>query len=204
MRLARIAVGTLVGFAAATSQAASPICKDYASALHDMAAVDQALRSRWELAEPTVGGTPRIVQLTAIVDRQNTARLKTFVKACGWPKRSVQGNAAVNDAWLLAQHADHDVRFQEVVLGLLRVAVDKGEAPGDQLAFLSDRVATSRGMPQLYGTQLDVKGECEIEFRALDDRAKVEARRKAIGWPALDDYKRMVMNSAMPEKCRGQ
>lgn len=74
----------------------------------------------------------------------------------------------------------------------------------DYLAYLSDRVALAQGGPQQCGTQRDIKGECELEFRSFDDRAKVEARRKAIGWPSLDAYRQLVLHNAMPEKCRSR
>lgn len=197
-------VATMV-LAWAPAAAESVECSGYAAALRQMVVADQALRSRWDFSESAPSAEPpRIVQLTDLVDRQNTARLKSLLRRCGWPRRSVHGAAAVDDAWLLAQHADRDRPFQQVALARLRDRVAQGEAPADHLAYLTDRVALAEGRPQLYGTQLTLKAPCELDFLPLDDRAKVEARRKAIGWPSLDEYRQLVLSHAMPGQCRPQ
>lgn len=184
---------------------ARPECAMLAADLAAMVRADQALRSRWDFgAQGDGSGPPRIVQQTQVVDKQNTENLKRLVRACGWPKRSIHGTDAVNDAWLLAQHADHDRKFQHVVLSLLQVAVAAGEAPGGQLAFLADRVAIAEGLPQLYGTQIDSKGLCEMDFFPLDDRAKVEQRRKDIGWPPLEEYKKLVVENVLGPNCKAK
>jgi len=200
-----LATSALAVFALAPAATATVECSGYAAALRQMVVADQALRSRWDFSEsaPTAE-PPRIVQLTELVDRQNTARLKSLLRRCGWPRRSVHGAAAVDDAWLLAQHADRDRPFQKAALARLRDRVDQGEAPADHLAYLADRVALAEGRPQRYGTQLSLKAPCELDFLPLDDRAKVEARRKAIGWPSLDEYRQLVLSHAMPGQCRQQ
>ena len=182
-----------------------PECTAFASDLAAMVQADQALRSRWDMgaqAQAQYGSErPRVVQQTEVIDRQNTENLKRLIKTCGWPKRSVYGAGAVNDAWLLAQHADHDRKFQRTVLTHLQSAVAAGEAPGGQLAYLADRVAVGEGKPQLYGTQLDSKGPCQMDFFPFDDRAKVEERRRAVGLPPLEEYKRLVQENVLPQSC---
>lgn len=177
-------------------------CAAFASDLAVMAQIDQALRSRWDTGADAFGSEPpQIVQQTQVIDRQNTESLKRMIKVCGWPKRSVYGAGAVNDAWLLAQHADHDRKFQRAVLVHLQRAVAAGEAPGGQLAYLADRVAVGEGKPQLYGTQLDSKGPCQMDFLPLDDRAKVEERRRAVGLPPLEEYRKLVQENLLPPGC---
>lgn len=191
--------------AALHAQAAPSDCPAFATDLRAMVLADQALRSRWPMDELASAKTaPRIVELTLVVDRRNTERLKVHVARCGWPTLGAYGDEAVNDAWLLAQHADHDPAFQKRVLVLLEAAVRDGQAPGGQLAYRADRVAIAEGRPQLYGTQLDVKGGCEVEFMAMDDVEKVEARRRTIGWPSLEVYKRRVIEELLPPHCRSQ
>jgi hypothetical protein len=147
------------------------------------------------------GKPPHILEQISIVDRTNTERLKRVLRQCGWPKQSVHGEQAVNDAWLLAQHADHDPKFQVWALGLLEDAVKQGEAAGDQLAYLSDRVAAAQGKPQLYGTQFDIVGECGLELRNVDSAEKVEERRKALGMPSLAEYREQVQRYVLPPQC---
>jgi Family of unknown function (DUF6624) len=87
------------------------------------------------------------------LDLENTAWLKAVVDRGGWPRRSEVGEQAALAAWLLVQHADHDLEFQRRCLGLLTEAVACGEADPDHLAYLTDRVRCAGGNPQLYGTQ---------------------------------------------------
>jgi hypothetical protein len=173
------------------------ICNDYSRTLRVMAEVDQALRDRWDYSviPPTTKSPselPAIVQKTMLIDRENTKRLRKLMALCGWPKRGVHGNQALSDAWLLAQHADNDAGLQRIVLSHIRKAVDAGEAPVDQLAYYSDRIALLEGKPQLYGTQLNLNKSCEFEFSPFDDVSKVEERRRKIGWPTLEEYKKSV------------
>ena len=178
------------------------VCQDVGSELEVMVAVDQALREHLIRELPTVGKSkPHIAEQLEIVDRQNTERLKRIVERCGWPQQSVHGEKAVNDAWLLAQHADHDLQFQTRVLKLLETAVKAGEAPGELLAYLADRVATARGDPQLYGTQFEMVGECGLELRRIDSLERVEERRKVLGMPSLREYREQMLRDAMPPKC---
>jgi hypothetical protein len=204
-----VAALTLMAVAAQSSQAAPAVCTGYAAELAVMVSVDQALRARWDFsALPAGAGSnaelPRIVQQTELVDRANTVRLKSLVRACGWPKRSVHGEQAVQNAWLLAQHADHDLPFQRFVRSLLEAGVKAGEVPPDNLAYLADRIATAEGKPQQYGTQLTQTGPCTFDFSPLDSRERVEERRKRIGLPALGDYRKLFEDMALPPGCKVQ
>jgi hypothetical protein len=92
------------------------------------------------------------------IDQRNTAGLKGVVDKHGWPGRSSVGDEGAHNAWLLAQHADRDRAFQKRCLKLMKDAVQKGEAAGKELAYLTDRVLVAEGQKQIYGTQFTVKG----------------------------------------------
>ncbi|PCI18997.1 hypothetical protein COB64_04490 [Candidatus Wolfebacteria bacterium] len=62
------------------------------------------------------------------VDKKNTQRMKEIIDEYGWPTKSMVGWHAANKAWLLVQHADHDVEFQKKCLKLMKEAVEKKEA----------------------------------------------------------------------------
>src|SRR5690606_30750870 len=81
-------------------------------------------------------------------DEARTARLAEIIDEHGWPTRSLVGEDGASAAWLIAQHSDLDVGFQERALGLLREAVADGEADPTELAYLEDRVARNQGRPQ--------------------------------------------------------
>src|SRR5262249_17953977 len=77
---------------------------------------------------------------TEEIDKRNMAWLKGVVAKHGWPGKSLVGEEGAHNAWLLVQHADRDRPFQKRCLELLKDAVQKGEAAGKDLAYLTDRV----------------------------------------------------------------
>ena len=125
------------------------------------------------------------------IDRRNTERMKRIVDRYGWPGKSLVGADGAHAAWILVQHADHDRPFQRRCLNLLTEAVKKGEASGEDLAYLTDRVRVGDDEKQVYGTQLrEVDGQ--YEPFPIEDELNVDARRKSVGLPPLADY----LNSA--------
>jgi hypothetical protein len=125
------------------------------------------------------------------IDRQNTGRMQEIIKQYGWPGKSLVGSDGAHAAWLLVQHADRDRPFQKRCLVLLAEAVKKGEATGEQLAYLTDRVRVGEKKPQVYGTQLRwVDGK--LQPQPIEDEANVDRRRKGVGLPPLADYLRFA------------
>lgn len=125
------------------------------------------------------------------VDTANTAWLEGVVATRGWPGRSLVGADGGNAAFLLVQHADRDTAFQAHVLPLLERAYAAGEAEGQQVALLTDRLAVARGEPQVYGSQADIT-DGRVVLRPIGDSADVDARRARIGLPPLAEYVRVL------------
>ncbi|MBL7022226.1 hypothetical protein ISR92_02850 [Patescibacteria group bacterium] len=90
------------------------------------------------------------------MDKNNTIKLKKIVKKYGWPDIPMVGKKGAEAAWILAQHADHDLNWQKKCLKLLQASYDKGNIESKYLALLTDRVLTGSGKWQLYGTQFHV------------------------------------------------
>jgi hypothetical protein len=95
----------------------------------------------------------------ARISCKHKVELKKIIKEIGWPVISKVGKEASQAAWLVAQHADHDVKFQEYCLNLMKNASD-GDVLKKQIAYLTDRILVNTGKKQLYGTQfyLNKKG----------------------------------------------
>jgi len=121
------------------------------------------------------------------VDHDNTAWMKELVTHHGWPTIARVGEQGASDAWLLVQHADQDVDFQEQCLGLLREAAAHGQASKTNLAYLEDRVAMHRGRPQRYGTQF-VQKDGKYVPHTLEDPARVDEWRASVGLDSLAEY----------------
>lgn len=111
------------------------------------------------------------------------ALLKQIVAEYGWPGISLVGQEGATSAWLVAQHADFDVPFQRQCLGLVEEAYAKGEVTGMHLAYLTDRVLIAEHKPQLYGTQ-------GAPIYSDAEKAQVEARRKKVGLPSMEEMAR--------------
>src|SRR5258708_32417370 len=86
-------------------------------------------------------------------DQDNTAWLKSVIKKEGWPTISKVGEEASHAAWLIVQHADLDIKFQEDCLALLQKTWKNHDINPRNLAYLTDRVAVNTGLEQTYGTQ---------------------------------------------------
>jgi len=130
------------------------------------------------------------------VDQDNTSWLRRVIAEHGWPGTSLVGEDGAHDAWLLAQHADHDRVFQAECLDRMTAAVDAGEASPADLAYLTDRVRRARGDLQLYGTQFwyGPDGQDELQPQPIADPDRLDERRAAAGLGPFDEYRTLMMN----------
>jgi hypothetical protein len=77
------------------------------------------------------------------------------------------------------------------MLPVLVAAYRRGEADGQDVALLTDRLAGARGEPQVYGTQMDLR-DGRIVMKPIRDSAGVDARRAAMGLPPMREYLRVL------------
>ncbi len=99
--------------------------------LRAMEAQDQAIRARWIAAG--VGDLAWAARTRAL-DRRQTARLKAIIRRHGWPTAARVGQDGVRAAFLLVQHADHDLAFQRACLPQVQAAAARGELTGQAVA----------------------------------------------------------------------
>lgn len=127
------------------------------------------------------------------IDRENTTRMKEIIDEIGWPTVSKVGDENSSNAWLLVQHADHDVQFQKKCLELIKGAPENEVSKRD-IAYLEDRVAIGEGRPQIYGTQFQ-KIDGEMQPLPIIDSDKVEARRREMGLEPLEENRKRLQKS---------
>lgn len=113
---------------------------------------------------------------------QNALELDSIVERYGWPDIALVGLEGCRAAWLIAQHAICTPALQRKFLVLLSEAVQRGEVPEKQIAFLTDRIRFNEQRPQVYGTVLDWDENGELSC-ILEEPATVDARRQAVGLP---------------------
>lgn len=148
-----------------------------AKEIQKMAILDQKVRKQQNV--------DAIVEVT----KRNTKRLKEIVEQFGWPTILLVGPQASNSAWLLIQHADHDLKFQKYCLQLMREAAQKGGVLWENVAYLTDRVLINSGKPQLYGTQF-YSHKDRLFPKPIKDPDKLDIRRKQMGLQPFKIYKR--------------
>lgn len=148
--------------------------------------VDQRMRKRF------IAGK---IKWDKRIDRRNADWLKKIIAQHGWPTISLVGKRASHGAWLLAQHADHDLQFQKKALRLLKEIYIKNrrEIKPASIAYLTDRVLVHEKKPQIFGTQFTRKSEKEkFKPSPIKDKKDVNKRRKMFGLPSLEENARRI------------
>lgn len=131
------------------------------------------------------------------IDSINTTEMKGLLGIYSWFYISTFGEKTDQDAWLLVQHADLDPTFQREVLVRLEEALKLKETRPAHYAYLFDRIAAAwydpaRRTLQRYGTQ----GLCESKGLwvpiPMEDPARIDQRRSAVGLGPLSEYVAMM------------
>lgn len=151
-----------------------------------MGQLEQEVRGRIN----SEGETPELLEEESRIDWRNTARLKLIVDEFGWPTRSMVGKDGAKAAWLMAMHADHDTKFQRRCLDLMKAALKHDEVSAVHVAYMTDRVRTREGRPQVYGTQNGVIDGVRLYF-PIEDLKHVGKRRDEVGLPPLGEYREL-------------
>lgn len=172
---------------------------EIAAEIAAMRDADQAMRKRWEEYNQ-LPERPEEPEEDRNLDERNTSRMKEIVEQIGWPTISKVGKEASDNAWLLVQHADQDVEFQQYCLDLMK-REPSAEVDMGNIAYLEDRVRVNTGRPQVYGTQFRWEGSKPIQN--IEDIENVDQRRAEVGLDTLEEnLKRMQekYNMIIPEE----
>ena len=124
-------------------------------------------------------------------DSANTFWLKNHVARWGWPTSQQVGQEAVEAAFLIVQHAVHDTAFMRAMLPAVEEAHRRGDLKGGSVAMLTDRIEVKAGHPQIYGTQLSLRGGRWV-LDPIVDSPHVNERRRRMGLPSLAEYMRLI------------
>ncbi len=153
--------------------------------LIQMDGYDQAVRG--ELAADGSlydGYHPRM----AAVHDANAGRLRAIIREHGWPTEPLVGVDGAKAAHRIAQHAINHPEFMRECRRLLDEASARGEVPRWQFAYTDDRIRVYEGLPQHYGTQWR-PGPAGLEPYPIEDSARVDERRAALGLPSLAELR---------------
>lgn len=120
----------------------------------------------------------------AAIDSANAAELREIVARHGWPTASQVGIDGAEAAFLIAQHGP-SIRPEALRLML---ALPPGEVSPSNLATLHDRVLTSEGKPQRYGSQMQTGADGVLRFPPIEEPAGLDERRAAVGQMPFSAY----------------
>lgn len=155
---------------------------ELAATLIEMGKVDQEMRRAH--AED---GAP----WDSSIDVEHTERLKGIITKHGWPTVSLVGWEASDCAWLIVQHAAHDVPFMKAVLATLITLPADEETRASGIALLEDRLRMFDGLPQRYGTQWTGTGPT-MRPHPIADLERLDEHRAAVGLGPWAEYEAQI------------
>ena len=182
----------LVGFFVSSPGRAddlSPLVKELEEILESDQSLRVAIREKEESEGVDSAAVSELWKRQAELDAQNIKRLREIVATHRWPRISVVGEKAAMAAFLVVQHAEP--AEQAEFLPMLRAEAERGEVKRSSLALLEDRVRTSNGQPQIYGSQLRRNPDTgKLEFLPIEDAENVNVRRAEVGLESIEQYAR--------------
>lgn len=124
------------------------------------------------------------------VDREHTKKMKKIIARYGWPTIPLVGRKAGRAAWLLVQHADHDLAFQKKCLKVMKNLYnrDPNSVAKEHLAYLTDRILVNERKKQLFGTQFYLDRHSKFRPRPIRDPRHLNERRKEYGLGSFKEY----------------
>ncbi len=136
--------------------------------------------------QAAIGHTKRF----AIVRDRNAKRLNGIIAAFGWPDIAMVGLAGAEAAWLIAQHSDHNPKFQRRCLALIKRNIRRETSSRYQYAYLLDRILVNSGAKhQRFGTQLGQRSGGYMPNPPTRLRgARLDKLRESFGLPPLSEY----------------
>lgn len=153
-----------------------------------------------DTAERYGWNSPQMESLWKKQDKLDSANLEKVLKIIeqvdGYPGDSLVGYPTRKTAFFVLQHAPDSI--QEKYLPLILKAAKTGQLDEDLAAMYHDRYLMHKGLPQLYGSQIEAKtiidsvtGEKrEIhQLYKIADTSKVDSLRKSMGMIPLEEYK---------------
>lgn len=126
-----------------------------------------------------------------IFDEQSIRHIKTLKKILSihkWIDVSKFGKGPNSQAFILIQHADNDLEFQEEMLSVIFYKAKEKETQLSQFPMLYDRVMVKKNGVQKFGTQLFVDDTGELNVYSLESLEKVDEWRSEYDLEPLGTY----------------
>ena len=124
----------------------------------------------------------------------NQKTIKEYFKKYGIPTISKDGKNESYYFWLIVQHSDNDVNFQEKVLKKMKYFIKNNDINKSNYAYLYDRVKKNKNQPQRYGTQMIYDSTGTHFPYKLEDEKKLNQYRNEMGLESIEDYLKKMNN----------
>lgn len=123
---------------------------------------------------------------------KNLRRLCEIVKQSGWTSRKSVGEDGAAAALSIIKNTKA-VDLQREIFPVIAAAVKNGDVGKDQIAALIDIIRVASNLPQIFGTQTNLKDDI-FYLAPLQNEAKVDEWRKLYDLPPLDDFIKYVQS----------
>ena len=128
-------------------------------------------------------------------DEYNRIRLKEIIDEHGFPTRELIGKDRMDGVFYIIQHSSGDKEWQKSQLMNIEKSVKSGDLDGKEYAYLYDRIKTTNGEKQLYGTQFSKIDPINktVQLFETEDLVNLDKRRMEIGIMPIEMYKRIII-----------
>ncbi|PZQ58578.1 MAG: hypothetical protein DI570_17605 [Phenylobacterium zucineum] len=185
------------------AQAALPAPKDDAEKLLRMRDLEQAPRGalgKVDFAKippaERKAASAAIWQQIIPIDEANQKALLQMLPPEGWFTISRYGKEASRAAFLIVQHGD--VTLWRRFVPVLEPLAARGEVEGSHFALMYDRLETTEGRKQLYGSQMSCKAGKWVPA-PIEAPEELDARRAKFGMEPYASY--LAKNFSGPAPC---
>lgn len=126
--------------------------------------------------------------------RRNYTELRKILQRHKYPSYALVGPETTQRFNTMVLHCFFDVPFQNTVLELFRQeAAEQPKLLADKrylrdLAYLTDKVLSNSGKPQLYGTQIEYSPERGAFLRPIQDATTLNKRRAQMQLEPIEEY----------------
>jgi len=133
------------------------------------------------------------------LDSINLLKVSALLDRYGWLSEEEVSARAHDALWLVIQHSN--LKTQLKYLPLLQAAVKEGKAKAKRYAYLVDRVHTSQGKFQVYGSQFQVNPSGHTFVYPIADEPNVNQRRIQMGLDSLEiSARELGLNYKVPRQ----
>ncbi len=130
--------------------------------------------------------TGKIAASMQSIDRQNQELILSILQCCGSKAIEEAGNEAAKAAFLIVQHAKHEMRVE--YFNTFENWAKEGIIRASTLALMIDRMRMHEGESQLFGSQITTNEKGDQVMYRIDDLEKVRLRRDSLNMEPLEDY----------------